>query len=272
MNKISTFKKITFLVNFNINDDSDRYLFRGFLYALTPSEICKLVPSSFYFKADKRRILNRKIELDFEEKGPQQYISLFSNLIDCFDNLKTYNLKRACSTLLNVVSPYLTKSLQMKLIRVFILSEHKTIRDRAYEILSENWHPGFKKVLVKVLKKYKDFEAGVLVAEKFGSKELKPLIKIIMAILGQEDSEYFFELKVIRNKFYAKVSEYIPDIINKLKLSDPISYLYIQVQANKDFDKELAMKLYKIDPSSRRFIPKLLGQAGMWSELLELTK
>lgn len=272
MKKNSTLKKISFLVNFNINDGDDRYIFRGFLYALTPSEICKLVPPSFDFKADKRRILNRKIELDLQEKLPQQYISLFSDLIDEFDHLKTYSLKGACSTLLNVMCPYMVKSLQKKLIGIFILSEYKAIRDRAYKILSESWYPEFKEVLIKVLKIYKDFAAGVLVAEKLDSKELKPLLKIIIGILDQEDPDYFFELKVIRNKLYAKVSEYIPDTINKLKLSDPISYLYVQVQTNKNFDKELAMKLYKINPSSRRFIPKLLGQAGMWNELLELAK
>lgn len=271
MDMLSTPKRISFIKKFNIADDNDKYLFRGFIYALSQTEVCKLIPASFDYKADKRKAINNRVAADLKGQA-KSYIPAIKYLIENFEDLGTYRLKNAYSSFLCEAHPFLEKSLKKQVVELFIESEYKSIRNKAYKILMKDWSQELKRKLIISLKRHKDVEAALLVANHFRSVDLKSFINIIDDLLSEAGPDFDFETKVARNKFYAKVYKWIPEKISKIKFDDPVSYLYIQSYAKQQIDKDLALQLYKSNPLGYRFIPKLLGQAGLWKELLGLTK
>lgn len=83
------------------------------------------------------------------------------------------------------------------------------------------------------------------------------------------DAEFDFEVLKLRNLYYSKIIDFIPERLLELSVEDPVSYVFIMKNANRQIPKDLALEIYEKNKSSRS-IAACYGELGQWDILVEI--
>ncbi|GAH04185.1 unnamed protein product, partial [marine sediment metagenome] len=182
--------------------------------------------------------------------------------------LNSYFKKESASLILNALCPYISESNRNKLLCYFLKSNYRNNRKRAYIYILDNWSPKYQKIIERTWETYGDDEIINLLVAKMPKSFLLKNFKEISSNFEEKDLEYDFRLKILRNRFYARIFDRIPSELKKLKDEDPISFIFIMKERGNKIEPSWAIEIYKKFPRSR-FLSRWYAEMGLWKDILK---
>lgn len=260
-----------FIRNFpEIKEKNDKYyLFLGIISGLNSSEVLDILDRCLTRNIFKRKILINKIAMTASTWKKADNDALFEKVYSMFSLLDSYFKKESASIILTTLCPYVSVSNQNKLLHYFLQSGYKNNRKRAYTHLQTSWSPEYQGIIEKTWQTYNDEEIINLLVAKMPKDFLLKNFDEISSHFEEKDIDYNFYLKILRNKFYARIVDDISSELKKLKNKDPISFIFIMKDCGKKIDPSWAMEIYKKIPQSRKYLPRWYADMGLWKDILK---
>lgn len=248
--------------------DSKYYLYLGIVYGLNVKEISQVLDNCLEQDTFKRKIIVNKIMTSAVKWSLKNNDDLFNKVFNLSNSLSLYFKKESASMILMALFPYISKNNQNKLAKNFLQSKYKNNRKRIYNHFYKNWSSNCQKIIEKAWFDFKDEESIGLVISKMPKEFLWKNFDDISDYFDEEELSYDFFRKILRNKFYSRIYEKIPEEIEKLKNADPISYIAIKKERQEKLDINWAIEIYKQFPRSR-FLARWYSDMGLWEEILK---
>jgi len=249
--------------------DEKYYFFLGIVSGLNSKEFLAILDTCLIQDIFKRKILINKASASAPIWKISDNDDLFKKVYSVIDSLDSYFKKESASMILVAVLSYISKSNQYKLLNYFLQSKYTNNRKRAYEYLLNKWSPEYLKVVEKAWQDYEDYSIINLLINKTPKEFLVDNREKISSYFNEDNLEYDFRLKILRNMFYARIFDEIPSVIRKLKNDDPISFIFIMKECNKKIEPTWAIEIYKKFPRSR-FLSRWYAEMGLWKEILKI--
>jgi len=256
--------KLKFLLKFPEIKEKNRLfgLYRGFVNCLDNQSALELLVNdeTTGFKAEA---IIKKIKYSAEAHPPKKNNLLIKKAINHNNGLKWPNSQRIAKVLFGI-SPYIANNEKSKLIRYFLNSKYNSFRYYGYEIIEKNnLKTKFKTDLVNVWHRYPDNWVLGLLIDFLTPKELFSMFEVAEEVLAE--SEYDFEILKLRNRYYSKIINFIPDRLRELMSEEPVSYVYVMKYANRKIPKDTAIKIYKNNKNNS--VLSCYGELGQWDVL-----
>lgn len=249
--------------------DNKYYLFLGIVSGLNGLETVEIIDSCLNQDIFKRKVLLSKI-LTSAASWPKSINDiLFNKIFSSLGVLNSYFKKESASMILVSLCPYISAINQKKLLLFFLKSDYKNNRKRAYAYLLENWSQQYQGDVEEAWKAYDDEEIINLLINKMPREFLLEYFEKISSNFEEEDLDYDFHLKILRNRFYSRIAKDIPAELEKLKSKDPISFIFVMKECGKKIDPKWAVEIYRKLPQSRKYLPRWYAEMGLWEEILK---
>lgn len=256
-----------------IREKDDKYfLFLGIISGLDNTEIIEILNLCLDQDIFKRKILLNKIVSSVSSWSKNVNDNLFKKIFSSLGTLNSYFKKESASMMLSGLCPYISAINQKKLLHYFLQSNYKNNRKRAYAYLLDNWSLKYQIVVEKAWQVYNDEEIISLLVARIPRSFLLKNFKDISCHFEEEDLDYDFHLKVIRNKFYARIVEDISSELKQLKDKDPISFIFIMKECGRKIDPGWAMEIYRKFPRSRKYLPRWYAEMKLWKEIIKIDR
>lgn len=255
-----------------VQSDEDYDLFKGFFWALSAEEVCKFLETSLPQDRKMRKIILRRLRHDLSSKTANSYRHVFQSLLESIDSITSYHTKEAYHSFLFELSDLFPKSFQNELVRYSLFSRFRNPRKRAYKYLRSTNAKAWGDILEKAWLHHEDFEALPHLILYSSRQFLVANRESIMLFFDEDDLSYDFQSLLLRNQYLVKIASYAKDIIEALKESDPISYLFIKKESGGSVDPKFALEVYNQNPQSKRYLSMWLGQLGLWDTLIHIHK
>jgi len=247
---------------------SSYYLFLGIIFGFNSQETLNVLNTCLNQDIFKRKILLNKIIISAPRWTKNNNDILFEKAYSLLGSLNSYFKKESASMILIGLCPHISKLNQNKLLYCFLQSAYKNNRKKAYTYLLDNWSLNYQKIVEKTWKEYGDDEIINLLVAKMSKSFLFKNFKELSSHFEEEDLKYDFRLKILRNRFYARIFDSIPSELKKLKSKDPISFIFVIKECGKKIDPSWAMEIYKKFPRSR-FLSRWYAEMGLWKDILK---
>lgn len=262
---------INFIRDFSeIKEKDDKYyLFLGIISGLDSQEILAILDTCLTKDIFKRKILINKTLTSAQTWVTDENDAIFEKVYSLSRSLDSYFKKESASLILVGLWKSISKSNQNKLLRYFLHSNYKNNRKRAYLYLQANWSFEYQKDIEKIWKLYEDEEIIELLVSNMPENFLLRNKENILNYFEEEYLEYNLSLKVLRNKFYARIYKSIPSELKILKIKDPISYIFIMKESDNKIDPLWAIEIYKNIPTSRKYLPRWFAEMNLWEDILK---
>lgn len=247
--------------------DGKYYLYLGIVHGLNAKEILRIVNNCLEQDVLKRKVLVNKIMTSTATWSLKNNDDLFNKVFNSINSLSTYFKKESASMILMSIFPYISESNQNKLAKNFSQSKYKNNRKRIYKHFYKNWSSNCQKIIEKAWSSHRDEESIGLIISKMPKEFLLKNFDEIHDHFDEERLSYDFFGKIIRNKFFARTYEEIPEKIEELKNADPISYIAIKKERKEKLDINWAIKIYK-QFSGSRFLARWYSDMGLWKDIL----
>ncbi len=221
---------------------------------------------------------------DWNYNYPKELKFLFFNLIDSrFSGDKTlskeladrllisyksqskYNKKVRCALYISHVIKHLNNEHTDDVIKSFLQSEYRIIRNMAYEYLKEHWKRDYYTVIEKNWQSYSDKKIREILLAISYEEYMYELVKNVVEDMSEEvDGEYYsLQAKINRNQLIAKNEQLKNELIGTIKEKDPISFVYIQYLNKEKIDEKYALELYFKHETGYRYLPVWYSEMGM---------
>lgn len=290
-------KELIFKVPITISKDDNYYIFKGLLLNLDAKEVCSIFDFKFKFGGLKEDLILNKILLDLNIyadasnrihgpilrsvnlKNQKIYILLFKKLLNKIKKTTDYRKNQKMAKFLYRICPAMPSVWQKKLVEYFLSSSFRSNQNRSLEFLGLNWDGYFTKNVIAAWENGGYFKALELIIKKvdkdyFSDGLLKSIDDYFKEIGASEDDffENSYEDRNLRNKFYSRFTDrYYKEILD-LKINDPISYIFIQKDANGSIDKNFAIKIYNEHSRARMYLPRVYAEMGLGDVIDNLIK
>ncbi len=252
-----------------INKKDDKYyLYFGIVSSFDVDQIFSIVEDCLEQDIFKRKILLNRITNMVHKWSTKDNNNIFNKVFGLKDSLSSYFKKESASKILIALFPYISRNNQNRLIKDFLYSKYKNNRKRIYNYFYKNWSSKFEKIIKKVWSIFRDEESIGLIVEKMPNVFLLKYFDEISNYFNEEELEYDFSRKILRNKFYARLYDKIPLEIQKLRNTDPISFIFIKKYRKEKIDISWAIKIYK-QFSQSRFLARWYSEMGLWEDILK---
>ena len=259
-----------YILNYpDISEKDSKYcLFIGIVAELRINEVIEIC--DFVFDEDilKRKIFIRNINYKTKFWSIHENGLLFDKLYNLLRNKPSYYKKESISLALNSICASLPKVKLNKLIKYFMKSGYINDRKRAYMCLKNHWLNNYEKDILKSWEYYHDDEALKLIINNMSTDVLRSNYDKLREAFSEENLEYNFLLKNLRNKLYAKIFNKNSKEINDLKTKDIISYLYIMRIQKESIDENWLYEFYKAN-KDKRYLSWWLADFDLWHKILE---
>jgi|GEM_PF-2509415 len=280
-----------------IDKDNNYYIFKGLLFNLDAKEVCDIFDFKFKFCILKENLLLNKILSDLNIyadtnsrmhgpiirsvnlKNQKIYIPLFKKLLNKIQKTTDYRKNQKLAKFLYRICPAMPNAWQKKLIEYFLSSNFRSNQNRALESLELNWDSSFSKNVITAWGDGDYSTALNLIIKKidkeYFSDDLLKLIEDYFEEIGAGEDDFFensYEDRNLRNKFYSRFTDRYSKEIADLKIKDPISYIFIQKDANESIDQDFAVKVYNENSHARTYLPRVYAEMGLSDVIDSLIK
>lgn len=233
-------------------------LYRAFVQALSPQEICDCYLHELDTPSLKRRYLGRQIIQDASSEFQSYHEHFVRQLFRQFDDLK-YPVRVSCAYLLGDMYGFMSSDLQDELIDLLLHSGYAPIRRRCYELLDRHWRPSFQSVAEESWHRKKESASARLAVKRLPPEFLVTNFDELHELIKPHEI----------TQLYARASEKDPRILERLKGSDDITYAYILQKCGQKVRgaEALAMVDRNIDNDRLGLLVWCLGRMGLWNVL-----
>ncbi len=248
--------------------NSGYYLYIGLISGLPPKQLQLIITDNLEEEILKRKIILNNILFSAKKWTRNENNALFDQVFKLKDTLSTYYKKENASLVLMTLFPFVSKNRQISLINNFSQSNYRNNRKRIYSYFYHNWSPLCEKIVEMSWLKYQDPELVGLIIGKMPAEFLKSNFKNLRDYFDDESLEYDFFRKRIRNNLYIRAHDKASRIIEKLKDTDPISYIFIKKELKEKLDILWAIKIYKKFAYSR-YLARWYSEMGLWDSIFK---
>lgn len=254
MNKIQEI--IDLEIEISLNEGNT--LAAAFCYCLSPEESIELLLGVYRNRLDLRNNALRKVCDDLANSFDDCHKYLVNKLLSEFDSLNAKERQSSgyCLSSLVEVLPTFTKR---KTQRFLLKSKYVDVRRRGYKSLSTE-----KKIPVSHVKNawdnFKDPECAWLIINKL---PVEYLLKNRKALLKRLEEGWR------TSRLFIRIGAEHPEVVDELKLSDPISYCYALVKLGLSLSDEEAMAIFDQSMMDERLglLIWAFGRLGLWNVL-----
>lgn len=206
---------------------------------------------------------------------PTSSQKLFSRISKAF--AKTENDYRRNSTygkFLTSTARSFPVNAQRQIVELLLKSRFRLNNRRAFNLIKYCmcWDDSLTSLVEKSWARLGQFEALEVIVRKFKTIHLERLSQEITPYFDEYEIEYDFELKKLRNYFYSRMPKKFSTEIEKLKSSDPVSYIFICKESKTKIPTDYVVQVYKGDSRAQRYLPKWLIEMDQLDTIEELTK
>jgi len=261
-------KKVNLLRSFpEIREKDELFsIYRGFINCLNNQEAFVLLIDE-KTTGLKAEAITKKIIQSVSNNPNKQSSQLIKESAALIKDLKWPRSQRLAKVLFGI-SSYIGEGERSKLIRYFLSSRYSSFRYYGYNIIErDNLKLNFKKELQNAWHEHHDIEILELLIDILNSEELFSIYKDNEEMFA--DSEFDFEVLKLRNRFYSKVLDFIPNRLSELLAKEPISYVFVMKYARRQIKRDLALEIYKKSNKSGS-IAACYGELGQWDVLEEI--
>lgn len=258
--------KLKFILSFpDFKEKGEMFnLYKGFVRCLNCDEAFSLLVDNSTIGLKTELIINSIIN-KLQRLSKIQIENFFENSLSVIEKLDWRPKSRVAKLLLKS-SPFLDKKDVFKLTRYFLNSKYNPFRSYGYEII-DSQNLNLSKELLKAWNDFNDIEALELLINSQSPAKLFSLFNEAEEILSE--AKFDFEVLKLRNNYYSKIIDFIPKKLSELLSEDPVSYVFVMKNANKQIPKDLALEIYEKNRDSRS-IAACYGELGQWDVLLEI--
>lgn len=242
------------------------YLYQGIVYGLSAKEIIEIINYCLDQEIFKRKILLNKIMTSAPKWSKEDNEKIFLKVYSLSDSLSSYFKKESAAMIMMVLFPHLSRNNQNKLAMNFLKSRYSNNRKRIYKYFYYNWSPNCKKIVAKAWNDFRDEGAIGLIISKMPREFLLENFETLSKYF-EENLDYDFYLRLLRNKLYARLYGDIQTEIEKIKKSDPISFIAIKKERGEKLDVSWAIEVYRMNSQSR-FLARWYSDMGLWKDIL----
>lgn len=243
-----------------LSNDSDlRSIFTGLVFCLSPEEACGLLDITFQQEYRKRMAIKKKIRHDMQVAYLECHEQLIDSLMVVMEQLSSAK-RQSCGYCLSYLFGNMPEIKAKEVITFFLNSGWKSIRDRGYKYLIDNWDDIWIEQIEHNLCYWKDILAGRLVIENFSVKFLLQNWELIYEVVHDH---YFVRW------LYVKVGLFAPNKLKELKDSDSISYAYVLVKLGLSLDENEAIQIFEENLADDRMdlLIWCFGRMKLWNVL-----
>ena len=243
-------------------------IYKGFIYCLDNLEALILLIDEKTTGLKSEAII-KKITYSAANSSDGQNTLLFRKAIVLMKDLKWPRCQRVAKVLFGI-SPYINKKEKAKLVMCFLNSKYNSFRYYGYSVIERgNLKLNYKKTFLNVWHRHHDIWALELLVDVLKPEELFSIYGEAEELLA--DSEFDFEILKLRNRFYSRIINFIPDRLSELLLNEPVSYVFVMKYARKQIQKDLALEIYQKSNNSGSILT-CYGELGQWDILIEIYK
>lgn len=271
-NEILNFMQITeFILNFpELTEKNKRYyLYLGLVAGLSAKEVLLVISYVLEQEVLKRKILLDNIMFSTGKWTRADNNEIFKKVYNSKNILSSYYKKESASIILMFLFPRVSRKHQNLLMKDFSQSRYKNNRKRIYKYFYKTWTPHYEFIVENAWINFKDEDAISLVINKMPREFLLRYFNELMYYFEEESLAYDFYLRKLRNRLYIRLNNDIPSEIEKLKIIDPISYIFIKKECKEKLDTSWAIKIYK-KFSNSRFLARWYSEMGLWQDILQI--
>jgi hypothetical protein len=262
--------KVEYLKNFTPLQKRDKryYLFRAFLICLNSEETVELLKRDFSQDKLIRFLITKKIIQDLKGGFKKYHEDLVEEILESIKSLSTYHRKQAGSKFLTEIFDCLDSDYQKSIISYLIDSPYINDRKRAYFLLDKKFDNSYVEKLLEHLHTYNDGYPLEIIIKYCSKKVLNDNFNLIDSHFDDDSLEYDWQLLKLRTKFYSKLYYLKKSLIEGVKRTDPVTYLYIMKELKKKVDPKLAWEAYRTNPRNSLF--RLFADLGLWDVLTKI--
>jgi len=239
----------------------DAAIVNALVHALSPEDACDFLDLTFQQEYHVRRYLLRKISHDISSYFTASHKKLLSQL---YENLsdKKFPRKETCSYCLDFLYDSLPSKEKNKLLTFFLSSKSIRNRDRAYKKIKAEWNNKHKIKIVNNWNQFKDPYCLGIIVDYF------PVEYLI-----ENHTELMNHCAPFqRPRLFLKIAKEVPELLNKLREIDQISYAYVLVKLKKTLSESEAKEILKNNNQDEARIGLLIwcfGQMGLWDAIID---
>ena len=219
------------------------YLYRGYIAALTTSQLSELILADFNHTKLEHALLLYRLEEDVSSVCTKDHEILFERLLQRIKSIEPYLQKMRCAKFIEVLLPFVSNELQNSALDYFLKSDYRNDRRRAYKFFNNHELSGFENQLLKNWQELRDPEILPLFLQ-FPSSRIVSVFDSIFEFYGEGSAWLDFADLVLRNRLIAQTTDITMEYVDRLKESDPISYLFAMKEANRSVDSDFAIKIF----------------------------
>ena len=257
MDKIKYLKSIT---NVERMSYDDRSIFLALINSLNPQESVDFFDLTFNNDAKIREWTAKKIAKDIGIEKEKIHNNLIKELLRLL-NLKKFKHRATCGYSLELIIENLSKKDKRKVVNNLLDSKYAQLRKRAYKQIEKDFDKYYEKRLINNFKNYQDEYLIWFILKNFSDEFAYKNFEILF----ENCNDYQL------SKLFLKVTKIKPELIEKIKEIDEISYSYITAKNNFELSDNEAIELISKNENDERFglLIWSIGQHGKWLVLKE---
>lgn len=261
---------INFIHNFpEIRKKDERYyLYLGLIAGLEADQTAEILESCLEQDLIKRKTVLNHVMFSSSKWTKRENNKIFNKVFKLKNTLSSYYKKETASMILMTLFPRVSRSNQQKLSEDFSQSRYKNNRKRIYRHFYKNWSPNCEKIIERSWTSFKDEESIGIIVAKMPKEYLLTNLDDLLLYFNEEDLSYDFFRKILRNQLFSRLFEDIPSQIEKLKVADPVSYIYIHKSRGKKIDLDWAIEIYKQNAHTR-YLARWYSEMRLWDDILK---
>ena len=174
-----------------------------------------------------------------------------------------YPQKNTIAYLLELLYSAVSRHQRQRILEVFLDSEKRGMRRRAYKLMRDNWSSSFKPKLERSWKQWHESESALMIVDRFDPSFLVAHIDQLTRDLDDG---------ALVSRLYLRASVADSGILKKLKRVDGITYAYVIARRGEKISVTMArqlMKRYEYD-SRLPILAWSFARFGHWDLLVEL--
>ena len=262
---------INFIKEFpEISRKDEKYsLYLGLVAGLTADQTAEILELCLEQNLIKRKTVLNHIMFSAGKWTARENNEIFKKVFKLKNTLSSYYKKESASMILMMLFPLVSRNNQQKLSEDFSQSRYKNNRRRIYKHFYKNWSSNCESIIEEAWASFKDEESIRIIVAKMPKEYLLANLNNLLPYFDEKNLSYDFFRKILRNQLYLRLFEDIPSKIEELKVTDPISYIYINKAQGKKIDITGAIQIYKQNANTR-YLARWYSEMKLWDDILKM--
>ena len=210
-------------------------MIKALLKCLSPEELVESLDLTFVQPPQARDGILALIETEAETRCGQNFQEFLQNLLEATETLP-FPTKGSAAACASRLFRFMSQEQQDRILKMFLLSPYRSLRNRAYNLLEENWDDAFEDAVRNAWMEHSDANAAKVLIPFF---PIHFLVENFEALQALTRKKRYFPILLQR------VSEVLPDAFEQIEELNDFTRAYILAKAKRPLTEEQAWAMYE---------------------------